>query len=151
MELLEEKIEFTRQELEQWFSNPDCENNYYQKRVSEIEDRLKNGTSLKSIFRQFDYLEIWYSKKIVSNELINQTSIAAKMKNASNGYETIVISDLIAQEYPNNPPKLIFQKVSYWLANCTIQKWYSQSRELIDIINKGLTTKFLKGGFHLNL
>ena len=106
---------------------------------------MKSVSPLKSIFRQFDYLNIWYGNSFINRNLNGEEFKNFEIKNVSNGYETIIISNIIAQQYPNNPPKLLFEKVSYSLANCITKKWYTQSKELLDIINEGLGTKFLKG------
>lgn len=51
--------------------------------------------------------------------------------------------------YPKNPPQPAFEKSAYWLANCLSQKWYQESEILIEIINEGLHTKFLDGGWDI--
>lgn len=146
MKLLDEKVKLTISELHEFLSKPNVGQNYYHDPIEKIHELLKADKLKKSIFRQFDYLSIWYGDQFIYNGLTHSKYSTHETKNASNGYETLVISNILAQQYPENPPILLFDKVMYWLANCVVQKWYRESEELISIINEGLTSIFLKGG-----
>ncbi len=148
MDNLKEKEEFTKKELEEWLSKPNCKYEHFDRRINRINSYIKGldeTISSKSIFRQFDYLDVWYSTVYVYKSLINKdTSDGVSM--ASNGYYSIYTANLIAPVYPNNPPYLGFDISTRMLANCLIQKWYKEGEELMRILNTWLQTKSLKGG-----
>jgi hypothetical protein len=52
----------------------------------------------------------------------------------SNGYHTLFISDIPADQYPNNPPHLLFENVAWRLADCIIHKCYKEDGILVNII-----------------
>ncbi len=69
----------------------------------------------------------------------------------SNGYHAIYLAEILSEKYSNNPPSPTFDQASWWLANCIIQKKYKESEILINIINKGLNTRFLEGGLDFKM
>lgn len=150
MDSTEQKIKETIAELNEWLDKPTRKEEDYQKRIEEINEELKSEKLKKSIRLQFEYLDNWYSNNFVY-ELLTANHTNYKVDACANGYHNLVISDKLADIYPNNPPKLAFDKATYWIANCLSQKWYKESEILIEIINKGLDTKFLDGGWDIKI
>ncbi len=149
MDKLKEKEEFTKRELEEWLSKPNCIDEYYNEYVSAIEDYIKGipqeWVSNKSIFAQFEYLDIWYRTNYVYKSLVHN-DISDGVLMAANGYYTMHIASMIAPTYPKNPPHIGFDTSACMLANCLIQRWYEEGKELTQIINAWLQTKSLRGG-----
>ena len=147
MNTTEEKVNLTIRELKEWFEKPNRKEKDYLGVISEIKKMSEEEKIRKSIVNQFEYLDIWYGNNFVYEMLTKEIS-SSKRDLITNGYYTLYISDILAEISPNNPPSPMFDKASWWLSNCLIQKWYKESKELVDIINKGLNTKFLKGGLN---
>lgn len=145
MSLTEQKIQETKRELLEWLEAPDRKEMDYDKRVNEIKNKLESGGILKAIFRQYDYLNNWYSSNFVY-DMLSKGITSFRTDLVKNGYQVLLVSDKLTEIYLNsNPPYLSFDRVGYWLANCVIQKWYMEAEKLIDIVNRGLSTN-LKGG-----
>ena len=150
MNVVEEKTNLTIRELKEWLEKPNRKEDDYLSVISKIKIMIEEENIRKSIINQFEYLDIWYGDNFVYEMLIKETS-SYRSNMVSNGYHTIFLSNILAEKYPNNPPKLSFDRVAYWLANCLIQKRFKESEILISIINNGLSTKFLNGGLNFKM
>jgi hypothetical protein len=132
-------------DLKEWLEKTNCRKDNFQKRIDDINEKLNSGGILKAIFRQFEYLDNWYSNNFVYDLLVKETT-THKSEAVANGYHILTITDVLADLYANqNPPYLLFSNVAYYLANSISEKWYVESETLIKLINKGLNTN-LKGG-----
>lgn len=139
-----EILKVTIQGLREWFTKPDCLETYYSSRIIEI-NRILESENLKSAFRQFDYLNTWFSNKFVyDSEMLRENDNFPLL--ASNGYFTISIVGKLAAKFPDNPPKILFDRYCYMLANCFIAGWQKEASEMLKVINNGLDSKLLKGG-----
>ncbi len=150
MNITEEKVNLTIRDLKEWIESPNRKEEDYFDVISEIKQMLEEEKIRKSIVNQFEYLDIWYSNNFVYEMLTTHTP-SYRNEMSANGYQTIFISNILSEKYPNNPPKISFDQISWWLANCIIQEWYKESETLINIINKGLSSKFLKGGLDFKM
>jgi hypothetical protein len=151
MNTTEQKVDETISELKQWLEKPDARDFYYNQAITKIEEKYKESKIPKSILISFsNLLDAWYSNNFVY-ELLTKEITALKADAASNGYNILLMAEAFAQQYPGNPPKLPFEKIAFWLANCISEKWYKEGEILIKIIDKGLETKFLDGGFEIKL
>ena len=145
MNATEEKIKVTIKDLKEWLEQQNRKEEAYFRRISEIEKMSDEETIRKSIINQFDYLDIWYENNFVYDMLVKGTS-SFRYDLVSNGYYVMYLSNILSEMYPNNPPSPMFDEASWWLSNCIIQKCYKEAETLLNIINKGLTTKYLNGG-----
>lgn len=150
MNSTEQKVKETVAELKVWIDKPTRKEEDYQRRIDEINEELKSEKLKKSIRLQFEYLDNWYSDNFVYESLTTGYT-TYKIDACANGYHILIISDKLSDLYPNNPPKLSFDKTAYWIANCLSQKWYKESEVIIEIVNKGLQTKFLDGGWDIKI
>ncbi len=148
MNSTKQKVKETIAELTEWLDKPTRKEEDYQKRIDEINEGIKCDKLKKSIRLQFEYLDNWYSTNFVY-ELLTANDTTFKVDACTNGYYSQVISCKFSDIYPNNPSQPAFDKSAYWLANCLSQKWYQESEILIEIINIGLHTKFLDGGWDI--
>jgi hypothetical protein len=145
MNTTEEKKALTIKELKEWLEKPNGKEKNYSNVILKIKTMSEEDIIRKSIVCQFEYLDVWYGSNFVYEMLTKEIS-SYRNDLVSNGYRTLFISDILADQYPNNPPHLLFEDVAWWLANCIIHKCYEEGEILANIINKGLSTKFLKGG-----
>lgn len=98
---------------------------------------------LKTIFRQYEYLDTWYSRNFIYQSLINNTLIFRE-KIAENGYYIIKMADKTANKYKNNSPVIAFDLYLYWIANVFIMNQIEKTKELVQIVNFHLDTNLLK-------
>ena len=145
----EEKVKESISDLKEWLEQPNKKEDEYQRRLDEIKVELTDYEKVrKSIRLPFEYLDNWFSSNFIY-ELLTKEYTTYKIVACANGYQNIVLADKLTELYPGNPPKLPFDKTMYWLANCLSVKWYLESETLLDIINKGLSTKLLNGGLEI--
>ncbi len=145
MNTAEGKIKEAQKELKEWLDNPLSIQDHTTYGINKIESKLTESKIPKSTLNAFEALDNWYSNNFVYDLLTKEES-DFRVDLTSNGYHHIVIADKLAHQYPNNPPSLKFDKIAYSLANCIIQQWYDEARELLRIINEGLNSKLLSGG-----
>ena len=145
MEIFRQLSEATRNELAAWLQQPDCKDFYYRDANNKILEKSREEKIPKSIIPSFDLLNTWYSNNFVFGLLTNG-DITFRPLMTMNGYYTIVIVNKLAELYPNNPPKISFDRYLYWLSNCIIEGWNEEGEQLTKIINFHLNTNLLKGG-----
>ncbi len=133
-------------ELEEWVNNPLSKEDYTIYGVDKIKDKLLESRIPKSILNGYESLSNWYLNNYVYESLTQERSNLRGIT-AMSGYEVLVIADKLASLYPSSPPILSFDKSTFWLANCLIQKWYIKGEELIGIINRSLFSEVLDGGW----
>ena len=134
-------------ELKDWLEKPNARQDRYERIIKEIDDKVANNTLTKAIFRQFDYLDLWYTNHFVY-DCLSSGDKSYQNAVAFNGYHVIIIADYLAQKFPGNPPGLLFNNIMYWLANNLISLRYNEARQLTGIVIKGLKTSFLEGGLN---
>jgi len=141
-----DKVAEAKNELKEWIDKSDTKDFYFDQAILKINEKLAESKVPKSIIVSFaSLLDNWYSNNFVY-DLLTKEATTFKIDTVANGYHILKIADILADQFPANPPKLLFDKAAYWLANCLSEKWYKESEELTLIINKGLATNFLKGG-----
>lgn len=147
MALTEQKVQEVVSELKEWFSKPNAEDFHFKEPSNQIETILKESKVQKAVMVDLKTLNNWYGNKFVYRAL-SENDLSTEPVFFASSYYVSVIADIFALGYPGNPPKLLFTDLAMFLANCLQAKWYDKSHEIIDIINKGLSTKFLKGGLN---
>ncbi|SEW55824.1 hypothetical protein [Chitinophaga arvensicola] len=145
MTLTEKKQQEVVNELKDWFNNPNAENFHFQEPNHQIEIILKEPKVQKAVIVDLKTLNNWYGNKFIYL-VLTEKELSADAAFFASGYYLSVIAEIFAREYPANPPKLLFTDMALFLSNCLRAKWYDKSYEVINIINKGLSDKFLKGG-----
>ncbi len=148
MSRTEDKQKEAIAELHEWLENPLSKEDYTIYGVNKIEEKLQEERLPKSTLNGFESLDNWYNNNFIYDMLTKNQSDLRGIA-AANGYQILVLADKFAEIYSNNPPSLSFDKVAYWLSNCLLQKWYNESRNLIKIINNGLSTEMLEGGWEI--
>jgi hypothetical protein len=146
MNQTEEKVQETIQELNEWLKAPDAENERYKTVMDEINEKLNSAKVPKSILNRFVDLNVWYSNNFIY-EILTADISDYKSKVSASGYHILIAADFLAKEYPQNPPYLLFDQVGRWLATCLSTKWNKESKDMVEVINKGLKS-FLKGGLN---
>lgn len=141
---MENLVQTTIQELRAWIEKNNSENENFEEIIRKIQIMIAEN-KLKPIFRQYEYLDIWYSRNFIYQSLVYD-NYSLREKIAENGYYIIKIVDKIANKYPNNPPIIAFDLYLYWIANVFIMGQIEQTKELLQIINNHLNTNLLKGG-----
>lgn len=145
MDFTQNKVNEAKTELEEWINNPISKENLTTYGINKIEEKLQESFLPKSTLNGFEALDRWYSANFVYDMITNgQSSFRQDM--TANGYHILMLADKFEQKYPQNPPYLLFDNVGFWLANSFILGWKERSKELIDIVNKNLFTRVLKGG-----
>lgn len=147
MALTEQKVQAVVSELKEWFSKPNAEDFHFKEPSNQIEVILTEPKVQKAVMVDLKTLNNWYGNKFVYRAL-EENDLSAQPVFFASSYYVAVIADIFALGYPGNPPKVLFTDLALFLANCLQAKWYDKSHEVIDIINKGLATKFLKGGLN---
>lgn len=147
MALTEQKVQEVVNELKEWFSKPNAEDFHFKEPSNQIETILTESKVQKAVMVDLKTLNNWYGNKFVYLALA-ENDLSTEPVFFASSYYVSVIADIFALGYPGNPPKLLFTDLAMFLANCLQAKWYDKSHEIIDIINKGLSTKFLKGGLN---
>lgn len=142
-----QKVQEVVNELKDWFNAPHAEDFHFKEPSNQIEIILAELKVQKSVIVDLKALNNWYGNKFIYRAL-SENDLSTKPVFFASSYYIAVIADLFASGYPGNPPKIQFADMVMFLANCLQAKWYDKSYEVIDIINKGLSTKFLNGGLH---
>jgi len=142
-----QKVQEVVSELKDWFNKPNTEEFHFKEPFNQIEIILAALKVQKSVIVDLKALNNWYGNKFIYRALA-ENDLATQPVFFASSYYIAVIADLFALGYPGNPPKIQFTDMAMFLANCLQAKWYDKSYEVIDIINKGLSTKFLNGGLH---
>ncbi|ATA77131.1 hypothetical protein [Capnocytophaga canimorsus] len=137
-------VKTTIEELSHWIEKPTSEDENFNQIIQKIQT-LFCENKLKTIFRQYEYLDTWYSRNFIYQSLINNTLIFRE-KIAENGYYIIKMADKTANKYKNNPPVIAFDLYLYWIANVFIMNQIEKTKELVQIVNFHLDTNLLKGG-----
>ncbi len=145
MILSDQKTQEVVSELKDWFNKPNAENFHFQEPSNQIEIILAEPKMQKSVIVDLKALNNWYGNKFIYRAL-TENDLSTQPVFFASSYYIAVIADLFASGYPGNPPKIQFTDMAMFLGNCLQAKWYDRSHEIIDIINKGLPTKFLNGG-----
>jgi hypothetical protein len=147
MSLTAQKVQEVVNELKDWFNKPNAENFHFNEPSNQIEIILAESKLQKAVVVDLKTLNNWYGNKFIYRALA-ENDLATEPVYFASSYYIAVVADIFALGYPGNPPKLLFTDVAMFLGNCLQAKWYDKSHEVIDIINKGLSTKFLKGGLN---
>jgi hypothetical protein len=147
MALTEQKVQEVVSELKDWFNKPNAEDFHFKEPSNQIEVILSEPKVQKAVMVDLKTLNSWYGNKFVYRAL-TENDLSTQPVFFASSYYVAIIADIFALGYPGNPPKVLFTDLAMFLANCLQAKWYDKSREVIDIINKGLSTKFLKGGLN---
>lgn len=145
MTLTEQKVQEVISELKEWFNKPNAEDFYFKEPSNQIETILTESKMQKAVMVDLKTLSNWYGNKFIYRALA-ENDLSTEPVFFSSSYYVSVIANIFALGYPGNPPKLLFTDLAMFLSNCLQAKWYDRSHEIIDIINQGLSTKFLKGG-----
>lgn len=147
MTLSDQKIKEVVSELKDWFNKPNAENFHFQEPSKQMEVILAESKVQKSVVVDLKALNNWYGNKFIYRAL-TENDLSTQPVFFASSYYIAVIADLFAFGYPGNPPKVLFTDMSMFLGNCLQAKWYDKSHEIIEVINKGLRTKFLNGGMN---
>jgi hypothetical protein len=132
-------------ELSEWFGKPNCKSFYYDEPLKTIQNGLREPKLKKSISLGFEELEFWHSNSFVYYGL-TEHDVVNRTPSATYSYFVLELTSIIAESFPDNPPRLSFHKIANYLANVIIQKWGNEAENMLEWIVKGLDTKFLKGG-----
>lgn len=142
-----QKVQEVVSELKDWFNKPNAENFHFQEPSSQIEIVLTEPKVQKAVIVDLKILNNWYGNKFIY-QVLAENDFSCQPVFFGSSYYIAVIADVFASGYPGNPPKIQFTDMAMFLGNCLQAKWYDKSHEIINIINKGLNTKFLKGGLN---
>lgn len=141
----EQKVKETIVALKEWLDHPSSKEDYTTYGIDKIRGKLNELKIPKSIINGFESLDNWYSNNFVYELLTKNTTTYRELVSA-NGLHNVLIANGFADKYVNNPPDMSFDKSTYWLANCLIQKWYNESESVLKIIDKWLNNDCLEGG-----
>jgi hypothetical protein len=142
-----QKVQEVVSELKDWFNKPNTTDFHFKEPSNQIEVILAASKVEKAVIVDLKTLNNWYGNEFIYRALA-ENNLSSQPVFFASSYYTGIIADILAVGYPNNPPKVLFTDMALFLSNCLQAKWYDKSHELIDIINKGLRTKFLKGGLN---
>lgn len=149
MTLTEQKVKEAHKELKELLNNDSYKNNLVDS-LNEIEEELEEVKIQRSVVNNFKSLNSWYSNQFIY-ELLDDNFTKSKADAAANGFHIITLYNEFLPKYPNNHRGPAFEDIGYFLGNCLSEKWYKETKELLGIINEGLNTGLLEGGFDLKV
>jgi hypothetical protein len=145
MTLTEQKLKETKAELKEWLNKDLSREDLTTNGIERVNKKLEEARIPRSIINGFESINRWYNNLFIY-ELLDNSVSKNKVDGSVNGYHIVLLYNEFIPQFPNNPLGPSFANTAYYFANCISEKWYQESKNLLNIINAGLDSGLLEGG-----
>ena len=102
MNLAEEKVKETIEELNEWLNKPLSKEDLTTNGIEKINNKLAKIKIPRSIVNAFESMYRWYSNLFVF-EFLTTNKTEAKSEAVAKGYQIVILYNAFLPKYPNNP------------------------------------------------